>query len=145
MNSMDLTYIINCISSLSFTNFGWQIATPLIFSLADIISGTVQAIINHNLDSQKMRAGLWHKTLILLIIILGFVVHFAFNWSWFSQTVCIYIIIMELISILENLKKAGFDIGNLSKYLKEKTDSNTQESIGKLVDIVENNIKESEE
>ena len=55
---------------LNFSNIGWQILTPVIFSLFDIITGVIQAIINHDLDSTKMRSGLLHKVLIIIVILI---------------------------------------------------------------------------
>lgn len=104
---------------LEFSSFIWQIVTPLVFSLCDIISGYIQAVINHNVDSSKMRAGLWHKVLIAMILLLSVIMSFAFNITYIVSTVAIYIIIMEITSILENIKKAGVDIKMLD-FIKEK-------------------------
>lgn len=96
--------------NLQFSNIIWQIVTPLIFSLADIITGYIQAIINKNVDSQVMREGLLHKMLLLVVLMLSFIMQFAFNLSFISIVVCLYICIMETTSILENLKKAGIEL-----------------------------------
>lgn len=113
------------IEHLNFANTFWQIGTTLFFMLGDIISGVVSAIILHNLDSQKMREGLLRKVLLILIVLLSFIVGSAFNLTFISKTVCIYIIIMETISILENVKKAGIDLGRLGELLKIKQEDNT--------------------
>ena len=113
------------IEHLNFANVYWQIGTTLIFMLADIISGVVSATILHDLDSQKMREGLLRKVLLILIVLLSFVVGSAFNLTFISKAVCIYIIIMETISILENVKKAGIDLGRLGELLKIKQEDNT--------------------
>lgn len=113
------------IQNLDFTNIFWQIGTTLFFMLGDIISGVVSAIILKNLDSQKMREGLLRKVLLILIVLLGFVVGGAFKITFVSKAVCIYIIVMETISILENVKKAGIDLGKLGELLKIKQEDNT--------------------
>lgn len=113
------------IEHLNFANVYWQIGTTLIFMLADIISGVVSATILHDLDSQKMREGLLRKVLLILIVLLSFVVGSAFNLTFISKAVCIYIIIMETISILENVKKAGINLGKLGELLKIKQEDNT--------------------
>lgn len=138
---MDINILIE---KLNFSNIMWQIATPLIFSVADIITGYVAALINKNVDSQKMRVGLLHKVLIVLIVILSFILQFTFSIKFLSSSVCIYVIFMELVSILENIKKAGIDIGKLGEILKEKPDTTTQESINKLIDTIEDNTKKEE-
>lgn len=113
------------IQNLDFTNIFWQVGTTLFFMLGDIISGVVSAIILKNLDSQKMREGLLRKVLLILIVLLGFVVGGAFKITFVSKAVCIYIIVMETISILENVKKAGIDLGKLGELLKIKHEDNT--------------------
>lgn len=72
-----------------------------------------------------MREGLLRKILLILIVILSFIFQYAFNIPAISKVVCIYLIIMEIISILENLKKAGIDLGKLGELLKVKKDEET--------------------
>ena len=119
---MNIEQIIN---SLNFTNIFWQGGATLIFMIGDIISGIVQAIINKNLDSQKMREGILRKMLLILVVILSFIFQYAFNIPAISKIVCIYIIVMEVISILENIKKAGIDLGKLGDLLKIKQEEET--------------------
>lgn len=128
------------IENLNFANIYWQIGTTLIFMLADIISGVVSASILHDLDSQKMREGLLRKVLLVLIVLLSFIVGGAFNLIFISKVVCIYIIIMETISILENIKKAGVDLGKLGELLKIKQEDNTINLVVKKEDN-ENEVK----
>lgn len=129
---MNIEQIIN---SLNFTTIFWQAGATLIFMVVDIISGIIQAVINKNLDSQKMREGILRKSLLILIVALSFVAQYAFNIPAISKVVCIYIILMEIISIFENLKKAGVDLGKLGELLKIKTD-NTE------IDVNINEVKE---
>lgn len=103
------------IKNLDFSSLGWQIATPIIFSVADIITGFIQAVINNDVQSKKMRQGLLHKVLIIIILLLSFVASITFNISIISKFVAIYIIVMETISIFENLKKAGINFDELLK------------------------------
>ena len=103
------------IKNLDFSSLGWQIATPIIFSIADIITGFIQAVINNDIQSKKMRQGLLHKVLIIIILLLSFVASITFNISIISKFVAIYIIVMETISIFENLKKAGINFDELLK------------------------------
>lgn len=114
---MDIQEIIQ---SLNFSSIIWQILTPCIFSLCDILTGFIQAIINKELDSKIMRNGLLHKILIILVILLSFIMDLTFNLGFVSKIVCCYVILMELTSILENIKKAGIDIGKLTEILKNK-------------------------
>lgn len=114
---MELETILN---TLNFSNIIWQILTPIIFSLADVLTGFIQAVINKNVDSSVMRNGLLHKILIIIVVFLGFVIDATFSINIVAKIICSYIIIMELTSILENLKKAGLDFGPVTEILKNK-------------------------
>lgn len=115
---MEIEQIIN---NVEFTNIMWQVGATLVFILADILTGFIGAIINKNLDSQKMREGLLRKMLLIVIIGLSFVIQYAiFNLEIISKAVCIYIIMMEVVSILENLQKSGIDLGKLGNIFKIK-------------------------
>lgn len=107
------------ISNLQFSNIVWQVITPLIFSGLDILTGYIQAVINKNVDSKVMREGLLHKCLLIVAIVIGYIVEYAFGLSAVSSVITIYICAMELMSILENLKKAGVDLKILD-FLKNK-------------------------
>lgn len=106
------------ISSFDFSNLTWQIITPIIFSAADILTGFIQALINDNVNSKTMRVGLLHKVLIVAIILLGFVCEHAFNLAIIPKFICGYVVVMETISIAENLSKAGLDVKDLLKVFK---------------------------
>ena len=108
------------LNNVNFSTIMWQILTPFIFIAIDIISGYVQALINKNVDSKIMREGLLHKFLLILVIIVGYVIQFAFSLGFIAQAITIYICVMELMSFLENLKKAGVDLGKLGDILKNK-------------------------
>lgn len=113
------------INSLSFSSLLWQVIGTFIFMLADVISGFISAVIQKNVDSQKMREGLLRKILLIMIIALSFIVQYTFGITSISKVVCIYIIVMEVISIMENIKKAGIDLGRLGEILKIKPEENT--------------------
>ena len=117
----------NLIKTLNFSSIIWQIATPLIFSLCDVLTGFIQAIINNEVQSKVMREGLLHKSLIIIIVFLSFVASLTFNISLISKAVCIYVIMMETMSIIENLGKAGIKIEIIDKILK-KEGSETDET-----------------
>lgn len=114
---MEIQEIIN---TVNFSSISWQILTPLIFSLSDVITGFIQAVINKNVDSQVMRTGLLHKVLITIVVLLSFLADITFSLTFVSKIVCIYVIIMESTSILENLKRAGLNVGKLTDILLEK-------------------------
>lgn len=115
------------IQSLSFSSILWQILAPILFSLGDIITGFIQAVINNDVDSTKMRTGLLHKILLILILFLSILLDITFNLSFCSKSVSIYIIVMEILSICENLTKAGVEMGKLSEILKIGRSENDNE------------------
>lgn len=119
--------VLELLKTLDFSNFGWQIATPIIFSIADIITGLIQAIINDEVKSKKMREGLLHKTLIIIVLLLSVIASETFSINIISKFVSVYIILMETISIFENLKKAGVDFDNLLKIFIKKEDKKENE------------------
>lgn len=112
---MDLKVIID---SLNFASIFWEFLAPVIFSIADIITGFIQAVINNNVDTSIMRKGLLHKILILLVLFLSFLLDATFNLNFCAKAVSIYIIVMEELSICENLTNAGIKLGKLSNILK---------------------------
>lgn len=135
--------IYEIMKDLNFASVTWQIIAPLCFSVADFVTGYIQAVINNDVQSRKMRVGLLHKTLILLVIILGFIIDFAFSLKYVSSFICIYVVVMEITSILENLKKAGINIGKFGKTLEAANETKKDEKIEKIVKII--NDKEEEE
>lgn len=126
--------------NLNFTSLGWKIGLPLILIAIDIISGLIQALINDDFQSSVMRKGLYHKVLEMLVIFSGFMFHLAFALELISTCICIYVTIMEISSILENLTKAGLDLGPLSKILHiygedelaDTIDDNTKKPVKKV-------------
>lgn len=110
----------NLVQTLSFTSVAWQIIAPLALSALDILTGYIQAVINKNVDSKIMREGLLHKCLLIVAIVIGYIVEYAFGISAVAQVITVYICVMEVMSILENVKKAGVDLGKLGDILKNK-------------------------
>lgn len=107
--------------TLTFSSIIWQVITPLIFSGLDILTGYIQAVINKNVDSQVMREGLLHKCLLIVAIVIGYVVEYAFGISAVANVITVYICLMEIMSIAENLKKAGLEL-KIFEFLKNKED-----------------------
>lgn len=112
--------ILKLLETLRFTNVFWQLLTPLIFMLADYVIGFLGAVVRNDVNSKIMREGLVHKTILVIVILLSYCVDFAFNIHAISTTVCIYLVLMEVVSITENLKKAGINLGKLSEIVKIK-------------------------
>lgn len=113
---------------INFTTRYWVILLPLILMAADIVTGWIQATVNGTWDSTKMRKGLYRKSGELLIIILAYVISIAISLPFdVAAFIAGYIIIMELLSVCENLDQAGLPmptwiINRLGKVAKDMTE-----------------------
>ena len=89
------------------------------FMLLDILTGFIQAVINKNVDSQVMKRGLLHKCGFMLAIVFGCLCEYSMCYIDLGFTVpiqdavCIYIIVTEMVSILENLAKISPELANV--------------------------------
>ena len=108
------------ISALTYSHIYWIFLMPLIGAGADIVTGWIQATINGTWDSTKMRKGLYRKGGELLVVIIAFIAEEAVPVlasyrlaTWIS----FYIVVMESVSVLENLNQAGV---NFPKVLLKK-------------------------
>lgn len=108
------------ISALTYSHIYWIFLMPLIGAGADIVTGWIQATINGTWDSTKMRKGLYRKGGELLVVIIAFIAEEAVPAlasyrlaTWIS----FYIVVMEAVSVLENLNQAGV---NFPKVLLKK-------------------------
>lgn len=88
----------------------WAIALACVMMVADIVVGFISAAINEELSSTKMRNGLLHKVLMLVLIFVCLAIEVGISHSVAlpydiptCEVVCGYIVIMELISVLENI------------------------------------------
>ena len=64
--------------------------------------------------------------LIIIVILMSFIIDITFSLNFVSKVVCIYVIFMECTSILENLKKAGIEIGSLTEIIKNKEETKNE-------------------
>lgn len=91
----------------------WAIAAALVMMLFDIVSGFVGALVRGNVSSTKMREGIGHKAMLVLLVVLAiFVQTFSLHIGDMGWTVplitpvCVYIIVMEVASVMENVIQA---------------------------------------
>ena len=81
------------------------------FIVLDFATGLTKAFATKTFTSTKMREGLFHKVALLLCMILGFLVDHAQGSIDLGITVpvaaavCVYICLMEITSIIENVCK----------------------------------------
>lgn len=79
------------------------------FVVLDMITGVIKAIKNKAFKSSVMREGLFHKCGSALCIVFGFLVDYAQRFLDLgivipvASAICVYICLMEVGSILENI------------------------------------------
>lgn len=105
MNFSDINLTVH------FANDAAIIIVPAVLMLLDIIVGFLNAWRIHDIKSSKLRDGIVHKFDEMIIIVIALFLQYSMGLPReipvFSAT---YIIIMELISILENLSQSGVKV-----------------------------------
>lgn len=99
------------INNLHFSDQNWIFLLPCALMALDVLTGIVHAWVTGHLKSYRMREGLGRKFGEVSILVIGCLFTEGIGlpvyiFGWFS----IYIIVMELISICENLDKLGVPI-----------------------------------
>lgn len=90
----------------------------LLFIVLDIITGVVQAIQNKDVSSEKLRQGAFHKFSYILILTLAYLIEYSIGYIdlGFSvpivDGVCAYLILTEIVSIMENIIKMNPGLEN---------------------------------
>jgi toxin secretion/phage lysis holin len=104
------------VSKFHFTNEMWVIMIPIILMGIDIITGLLNAWLKGEVKSSILRKGLAKKIGEICVILIGelFVTGLSLPAA-VSSGISLYLIIMELISICENLEKLGVPIPNFIK------------------------------
>ena len=81
------------------------------FIVLDIITGLVKALKNKNYSSTVMREGLFHKVSEIIVIVLATIIDYSSGYVdigfsvAINTPICCYIMLMEIGSIIENLKE----------------------------------------
>lgn len=88
----------------------WGIIIACIMMCADVLVGFIGAIIQKNISSTKMREGILHKILMLILIFLCLTIEIASSHMFklpydipTCEVICGYIVVMEFSSIIENI------------------------------------------
>lgn len=88
-----------------------SIVIVMLFIALDFITGIVMAVKNSNFNSSIMRDGLFNKFGEIVIVAVGFLIDYGQTYldMGFSvpvlESICVYIILMEIGSILENVSR----------------------------------------
>lgn len=96
------------LKEVAYTARFWVLLLPMILMAADVVTGWIQATINGTWDSTKMRKGLFRKSAEILVIIVACVVYVAISLPVdVPGFIAGYIVVMEILSVCENLDQAG--------------------------------------
>lgn len=103
------------------------IVCMLLFIVLDLISGVAAAYARKEVESPKLRQGLWHKAGYVFVLFCSIVVEWAMNNGMdlgFSLPlvvpICVWISLMEIVSILENSAKINPDLSNIPGFERLK-------------------------
>ena len=111
--------IIVFLSNFKFTNEVWVLILPVSLMAIDFFTGLLYAGSTSTFKSQKMRSGLTKKVGEIAILVIGELFSYGMGIPPFNMAgISAYIIFMEFMSIMENLKKMGVPIpGFIAKVL----------------------------
>lgn len=98
------------------------VALPCLAMILDTMSGFVAASYNNRVSSTEMRKGLWRKLAEVLAIAAAFLLEYSVQAFGslvhvyanipVNLFVCAYILVYEMVSILENIGKVDPQLGN---------------------------------
>lgn len=95
-------------NNIQFRNELWIVIVPSLLMVLDILTGVIHAWATGHLKSYKMREGLNHKSGELCVLLVGEILSYGMQLPIvFMIGVSVYVIFMELVSIMENLDKMG--------------------------------------
>ena len=91
----------------------WAVIAACVMMAMDIITGFAGAVVTGSVSSTKMREGIGHKAMLVMLVVLAvlvqtFSLHIGdMGWSIpMIVPVCVYIVVMEVASVVENVIQA---------------------------------------
>ena len=111
--------IVTFLNNFQFRNEFWILILPVSMMAIDFITGLLYAWSTETFKSKKMRSGLTKKVGEIAILVIGELFSYGMRIPpMIMAGISAYIIFMEFMSIMENLKKMGVPIpGFISKVL----------------------------
>lgn len=123
-------------SDVQFTNAYWVLFLPCALMALDVLTGVTHAWMTGHLKSYRMREGLGRKAGELTILVMGALFTAAISLPpYIMGFFSLYIVVMELVSICENLKKLGIPIpkfvdralGNIENKIQNGSDAEKED------------------
>lgn len=103
--------IVTFLENFQFRNEFWILILPVSLMAIDIITGLLYAWSTETFKSKKMRSGLSKKVGEIAILVIGELFSYGMRIPPVIMAgISTYIIFMEFMSIMENLKKLGVPI-----------------------------------
>lgn len=109
-------------------NFGVLLAIVFVACLFDYLTGVFKAFATHSVCTQKMREGLCHKVAILGCEFLAMAIDVCMDYvdlgitfdTGLSPLICAAIVVMEVLSVYENLCEINPELkdNSISKFFK---------------------------
>ena len=98
-----------------------------LFIVLDVCSGVAAAYARREIESPKLREGLWHKVGYVLVLFCSIVIEWAmsngmdlgFNLPLVTP-ICVWISLMEIVSTLENAAKINPELANIPGFERLK-------------------------
>lgn len=120
------------LANVVYAHFYWALLLPGIMEIADVISGYAAAWMKGEQRSSVMRKGLPRKMGEYALLLLALCVQHAFGLTdAVVYTISLYIVVMEALSIAENLQAMGVPvptwITRKAKQLEEELNTNKEE------------------
>ena len=116
------------VEQFKFTSTTWTFMLPIILMAIDVLTGIINAWIKGEIKSSILRKGLGKKIGEIVVLAIGelFLIAMSLPMAVLNG-ISLYIIVMELISICENLEKLGVPIPNFVKKALASTEEKINE------------------
>ena len=103
------------------------IVCMLLFIVLDLVSGVAAAYARKEVESPKLRQGLWHKAGYVFVLFCSIIIEWAMNNGMdlgfnlpLVTPICVWISLMEIVSILENAAKINPELANIPGFERLK-------------------------
>lgn len=137
---------IDILTNFHFVNETWVLVTPLLLMAVDIVTGTIYAWASKTFQSRRMRTGLSKKVGEISILVIGEVLSFSLGLPRYIMSgISAYIILMELMSVMENADKMGAPIPrSIKKVINNVSDEVNGELTEEEIKEILKRMKEEE-
>lgn len=96
------------LEDIHFTTNAWILGLPSLFMGMDVLTGLTYAWVSKTFDSTRMRQGLGKKFGEISYLVIGIAVTYAMAIpKYILVGIAVYILFMELMSIIENCDRLG--------------------------------------